>query len=251
METAASITVTYIFHSGFLVETPSAILVFDYFKDPAGVVDKIDSHTDKTVYFIASHRHPDHFVPSIFSIGRRFGRHRFLLSHEIGKCAAYRRHAPVGDTEFNPVFLHRGDIFDDGTLRLQAFPSTDIGISALATVDGFRIFHAGDLNLWQWKDDAPEEAVKMARGQFLACLRDIKAAGVDNLDVAMFPVDPRQGNGYEDGARIFAETFRIGHFFPMHFWDEPSKAVDFGAYRNATYGEYHALTQPSEKIIIK
>ena len=32
-------TVTYIFHSGFLVETPSAVLIFDYFKDPAGVVD--------------------------------------------------------------------------------------------------------------------------------------------------------------------------------------------------------------------
>lgn len=82
-------TVTYIFHSGFLVETPSAVLIFDYFKDPAGVVDSL-ADTGKTVYFIASHRHPDHFVPQIFTIGKRFASHKFLLSHEIEKCAAYR-----------------------------------------------------------------------------------------------------------------------------------------------------------------
>lgn len=243
-------TVTYIFHSGFLVETPSAVLIFDYFKDPAGVVDSLDD-TGKTVYFIASHRHPDHFVPQIFTIGKRFASHKFLLSHEIEKCAAYRRHAPKTDPDFHPVFLYRGDTFDDGTLRLQAFPSTDIGISSLASTDGLKIFHAGDLNLWQWKDAAPAEAVKMARGQFLACLRDIKASGVTNIDAAMYPVDPRQGNGYEDGARIFVDTFKVKHFFPMHFWDDPAKATDFAAYRNETFGEYHALTEPSDKAIIK
>lgn len=243
-------TVTYIFHSGFLMETPSAVLIFDYFKDPAGVVDSL-ADTGKTVYFIASHRHPDHFVPQIFTIGKRFASHKFLLSHEIEKCAAYRRHAPKTDPDFHPVFLYRGDTFDDGTLRLQAFPSTDIGISSLASTDGLKIFHAGDLNLWQWKDAAPAEAVKMARGQFLACLRDIKASGVTSIDAAMYPVDPRQGNGYEDGARIFVDTFKVKHFFPMHFWDDPAKATDFAAYRNETFGEYHALTEPSDKAIIK
>lgn len=249
MEATAAIKVIYVFHSGFVVETPSAILVFDYFKDPAGVVDHLDDG-GKPVYFIASHRHPDHFVPAIFSVGKRFRRHVFLLSHEIEKCAAYRRHALKADPTLSPVFLHRGDTYDDGTLRLLALPSTDIGISAAVMVDGRIIFHAGDLNLWQWRDDAPSEAVRMARGQYGACLRDIKAAGIDAIDVAMFPVDPRQGGGYEDGARIFVDTFKVKHFFPMHFWDEPQKAVDFSLYRNTAFGEYHALTQPSEKIEI-
>lgn len=249
MEAAAAITVTSVLHSGFVVETPSAILVFDYYRDPAGVVDRL-ADTGKPAYFVASHRHPDHFVPAIFSIGKRFANSRFLLSYEIEKCAAYRRHAPKGDPAFSPVFLHRGDTYDDGTLRLLAFPSTDIGISAAAMVDGRVIFHAGDLNLWQWRDDAPADAVKMARGQYGACLRDIKAAGIDTIDVAMFPVDPRQGGGYEDGARIFVNTFKVKHFIPMHFWDEPSKAIDFDLYRNSAFGEYHALIHPSQTIRI-
>jgi len=37
----------------------------------------------------------------------------------------------------------------------------------------------------------------------------------------------------------------------MHFWDDPAKATDFAAYRNETFGEYHALTEPSDKAIIK
>ena len=40
-------TVTYIFHSGFLVETPSAVLIFDYFKDPAGVFDRCERMIDQ------------------------------------------------------------------------------------------------------------------------------------------------------------------------------------------------------------
>ncbi len=240
--------VTYIFHSGFLVETDSAVLVFDYYKDPAGVVDRLDDQ--RPVYFFSSHRHPDHFVPAIFSLGKRFKEHKFLLSHEIEKCAAYRRHAPKDDPAFSPVFLHRGDVYDDGLVKVHAFPSTDIGISTYVEVSGKKIFHAGDLNLWQWKDDAPADAVKMARGQFRACLRDIKAAGVADIDAAMFPVDPRQGNGYEEGAKIFVGDFRVAHFFPMHFWDNPEKAIDFNIYKNAGYGEYHALTEPAQSVEI-
>ncbi len=240
--------VTYIFHSGFLVETESVALVFDYYKDPARVLDRLDG--SRPVYFFSSHRHPDHFVPAIFSLGKRFGNHKFLLSHEIEKCAAYRRYAPKGDPAFSPVFLHRGDVYDDGLIKVQAFPSTDIGISTFVEVDGKKIFHAGDLNLWQWKNDAPEDAVKMARGQFRACLRDIKAAGVDSMDAAMFPVDPRQGNGYEEGAAMFVRDFRVAHFFPMHFWDNPQKAINFDIYKNADYGEYHALVQPAQSVEI-
>ena len=34
-------TLTYIFHSGFVLETEQSILVFDYWMDPSGVMDSV------------------------------------------------------------------------------------------------------------------------------------------------------------------------------------------------------------------
>lgn len=34
-------TLTYIFHSGFVLETEQSILVFDYWLDPSGVMDSV------------------------------------------------------------------------------------------------------------------------------------------------------------------------------------------------------------------
>ena len=40
---------TYIFHSGFSIETGRCVLIFDYFMDPAGVIPQILSF-NKPVY---------------------------------------------------------------------------------------------------------------------------------------------------------------------------------------------------------
>ena len=40
---------TYIFHSGFALETDRCILVFDYWMDPAGVVPRPVSYTHLTL----------------------------------------------------------------------------------------------------------------------------------------------------------------------------------------------------------
>ena len=34
-------TLTYIFHSGFVLETEQSILVFDYWLDPSGMMDSV------------------------------------------------------------------------------------------------------------------------------------------------------------------------------------------------------------------
>lgn len=51
---------TYIFHSGFAVETQSCVLVFDYWMDPADCMPVILSK-GKPVYVLVSHFHEDHF----------------------------------------------------------------------------------------------------------------------------------------------------------------------------------------------
>ena len=57
---------TYIFHSGFAVETQSCVLVFDYWMDPADCMPVILSK-GKPVYVLVSHFHEDHFSREIFS----------------------------------------------------------------------------------------------------------------------------------------------------------------------------------------
>ena len=62
--------VTFVAHSGFLVELPSVALLFDWWK---GELPALRPGVPLLVF--ASHRHEDHFKPEIF----RLDAHAFLL----------------------------------------------------------------------------------------------------------------------------------------------------------------------------
>ena len=51
-------TLTYIFHSGFVLETEKSILIFDYWLDMSGIVPPF-LKKDKHVYVFSSHFHED------------------------------------------------------------------------------------------------------------------------------------------------------------------------------------------------
>ena len=51
-----ALTVTYIGHSGFLLETEDAYFLFDYFK---GTIPELKNN--KSIIVFSSHRHHDHF----------------------------------------------------------------------------------------------------------------------------------------------------------------------------------------------
>ena len=86
----------------------------------------------------------------------------------------------------------------------------------MVTVDGKRIFHAGDLNAWVWKDESTPAEIEAALRDFDAVLAPIEAR-YKSIDLAMFPEDPRLGRDYDEGARIFRSRFDIGWFVPMHY----------------------------------
>ena len=44
---------TYIFHSGFILETEQSIIVFDYWLDPSGVIDGV-LRSDKPLYVFSA-----------------------------------------------------------------------------------------------------------------------------------------------------------------------------------------------------
>ena len=213
---------TYLFHSGFVLETDTCILVFDYWMDPARVMPGL-LESDKPLYVLASHFHEDHFSPHIFSWKEQKADVAYILSKDILK----HRRARKEDAN---VWLAKGGVWQDERIRIAATGSTDSGVSWIVEVEGRRIFHAGDLNNWYARfltddyrgglihseefgmdiDPAKEEK------QYLGELKDIHKI-TDHFDVAMFPVDGRIGNGYTRGARQFIERFRVGLFVPMHF----------------------------------
>lgn len=210
---------TYIFHSGFVLETDRCILVFDYWMDPAGVMQRF-ADTKKHTYVFASHFHEDHFTRKIFDW--RDARHTYILSKDILK----RRRAAQEDAD---VWLAKGGSWQDDNLRVMATGSNDSGVSWVIEVQGKRIFHAGDLCNWYAKflseEEVPEMIIseefgeihpKAEEKQFLGELKDIQKV-TDRFDLAMFPVDGRIGNGYTLGARQFIERFKVGMFVPMHF----------------------------------
>ena len=214
--------ITYIYHSGFVIETERSILVFDFWHDPAGVMARVMG-TDKHTYVFASHFHEDHFNKEIFEWKARRENITYILSKDIV------RHRRAGRDDAD-VWLAKGGDWSDGNICVRALGSTDSGVSWVVETEGRRIFHAGDLNNWYAKflpDAVPGQTIYSEEfeeyidpiqheKQYLGELKDIRKV-TDHFDVVMFPVDGRIGNGYTLGGRQFLERFRVGMFIPMHF----------------------------------
>ncbi len=234
--------VTYLDHSGFAITLDDAILVFDYYRDPAHALHKILSHNpDKPVTFFATHRHPDHYNPGIFEIAQDH-RRTYILSNDIP--------AQKIPTTLNVQGMSPGDVIENvpGCARVKAYGSTDVGLSFfVTTTSGETIFHAGDLNLWHWKDEFTDRQQLRASQKFDEVLNRIRSE-VPAVDIAMFPVDPRQGTDFAEGAHRFLRAIRVRHFFPMHFWGEYEEACDFPAYADSQTTDYHCLHVPGSSV---
>lgn len=215
-------TLTYIFHSGFILETGESVLIFDYWMDPGNVVPQI-LKKDKPLYVLASHFHEDHFNRDIFEWCKQRDGITYILSKDILR----RRQASKEDAD---AWLAKGSSWSDGKVSVWATGSNDSGVSWIVETEGKRIFHAGDLNNWYAKflpDAVPGQTVYSVEfqeyidpiaheKQYLGELKDIKKAA-HGFDVVMFPIDGRIGNGYTLGGRQFIERFKVGLFVPMHF----------------------------------
>ena len=74
--------VTYIYHSGFLVETANCYYLFDYY-----LKELPDLDTGKPILVFASHAHPDHYNPAVFDKLKKMGMQKVtaVLAKDIPK----------------------------------------------------------------------------------------------------------------------------------------------------------------------
>ncbi|MDR1756027.1 MAG: MBL fold metallo-hydrolase [Culturomica sp.] len=210
---------TCVAHSGFLVEGDDFVLVIDYYKESADkAVGRLLERSTKKWYVLASHAHPDHFNPEVLSWEKNGREIQFVFSSDIRELVPSR--SP------HILFLDPGDCWQDDTVRIKAYGSTDLGVSFLIDAGGKRLFHAGDLNNWHWKEESAPEEVRASEAAYLKEL-EIIAADVAEVDVAMFPLDPRLGAEYTLGAVQFLDRIRTHLFAPMHFWERYPKIHAF------------------------
>lgn len=74
--------ITYIGHSGFLVETSECYYLFDYYQ---GTLPSLQ--TDKPILVFSSHVHQDHYNPAVFKLLKSMGMEQItaVLSKDIPK----------------------------------------------------------------------------------------------------------------------------------------------------------------------
>lgn len=207
----------YVYHSGFAIEAPGVTLILDYYKDSSetvhnqGIVhDELLQRPGK-LYVLCTHFHPDHFNPEVLQWKEQRPDIHYIFSKDI------LRHRRANKE--SAYYISKGESYEDNTLRIDAFGSTDVGSSFLIHLQGMRIFHAGDLNNWHWSEESTEQEINKANGDFLAEVAYIKASA-PAVDVAMFPVDSRMGKDYMKGAKQFIEQIKTTIFVPMHFGED-------------------------------
>ena len=217
-------TLTYIFHSGFVLETEKCLLVFDYWLDPEHIMTDILNKNSKPVYVFSSHFHEDHFTKEIFEWRKLYPStmFRYILSKDIVR----HRRAKKDDAD---VWMAKGAVWEDDVVKVYATGSNDSGVSWVIDCCDKWIFHAGDLNNWYAKFLADENTSGIILSKefmlvnpekdekrYLGELKDI-AKITTHFDLVMFPIDARIGNGYTRGGRQFIERFDTKMFVPMHF----------------------------------
>jgi L-ascorbate metabolism protein UlaG (beta-lactamase superfamily) len=217
---------TYLFNSGFVIESERFMIILDYFKDTEeGFVTHALTSYPERIYVFASHWHPDHFNREVMRWQQQRPDIRYIFSDDIRKQMSWMKFPDV-------VFLDKGQAWEDDTLRVKAFGSTDVGISFLIEAEEKQIFHAGDLNNWHWNEESTPNESQAAENDFLNELAFLTET-TTQLALAMFPVDPRLGKDYMRGAQQFVERIRTKVFAPMHFGDSYDKAQTFQSFAQA------------------
>ncbi|MEG0360552.1 MAG: MBL fold metallo-hydrolase [Longicatena sp.] len=191
--------ITYLYHSAFLIELEQHILLFDYVEGNLPAFDM-----SKEIVVFVTHAHSDHFSRVIFDLRKHYPNVRYILSDDIKTVQ-----------ESDILFVKANEMYEVGNMNIQTLCSTDCGVAFLVKVEDKTIYHAGDLNWWDWTlEDTLAESEKMKQDY----VKEIMKLKDQEIDVAMVPVDDRLGEGFDKGIDVFMELTNTKKVVPMHMW---------------------------------
>ena len=232
--------ITHYYHSGFSVASERTLAVFDYWRGENGELTPDRQLTPaalkkyENVFVFISHEHIDHLDPIVYS-WNDLGNVTYIVSSDMPVGTRGKRMAP-GDT------LKLSD-----ELAVTAFDSTDLGVSFLADFCGIRVFHAGDLNFWHWRDESTMQEIEEADAEFR---RAVLPLSREKIDVAFFPVDPRQGAMFEAGANYFILSVKPRILIPMHYFRRADTAMDYARTASCRTTEVIALPGYGDRLMV-
>lgn len=218
-------TIDYLGHSGFLAETEGALLLFDYYRGGLAPLDAKPG--GKPLFVFVSHAHPDHFNPEIFSLAGKAREVRFILSFDLRGSPAVPADADVLYTEADAAYTVPGL----GTV--ETLRSTDEGVAFLVSTPDGTLFHAGDLNWWDWPGEDPD----WLANQKTLFQREIGTLAGKRIDAAFAVLDDRLEENYAEGLSFLLSVCRPRYVLPMHFWSDRSVVARFRALPGPWQGE--------------
>lgn len=186
--------VTYLYHSGVMIETKACQIFFDVTSDILSLVKK-----EKDKYFFVTHGHADHYDKDIFRYDSE--RTHYIFSDDI----QYK------DAEVKFVSPNHTYYIDN--MKVSTYDSTDKGLAFLIELNDKIIFHAGDLNWWHWKSD--DEMTQQNEAQAFQSI--ISQIHEKKIDLAFIPVDPRLEEASTWAAEYFINQFDVTRVIPIHF----------------------------------
>lgn len=237
-------TITYIYHSCYLLEFDEFSVIFDFYKDAKKddgrfwVKDYLLEKEDD-LYVFCTHSHSDHFNPEILEWRKKKTNITYVFSTEVLENKRLK--------EDNIVYLDKLQTYEDALLDVKAFGSTDEGGSFLMKVGDKNYFHAGDLNNWHWNEEVPKHEAATYENNYL-CELELVAENVENVFVAMFPVDPRLGKDYMRGAEQFVKRIPTQYFLPLHFGEHYAKANAFSSFAQEHQCNYLKINKKGQSF---
>ena len=219
--------VTYLNHSGILVELKNRYCIFDYYRGELPLLDR-----DKEVIVFCSHAHEDHYNPLIFELlDERRMCYQAVLANDISD---EKRLSKIKYRFVEPDKCYQFD----GGIQVETLLSNDSGVAFIVSSDEGTIYHSGDLNDWYWEGEPEEDNLEL-RTIYHAEIGKIKGR---HFDVAFVPLDPRLEVHYADGLLYFLENVDCDAVYPIHYWGDPSVIQRF----ITEYPEYQSRIRNTE-----
>ena len=235
------VTVTYLHHSGFLAAVGETLLIFDYWQGENNQfpvkarLKKEDLASYKQVIVFVTHAHEDHFDRVIYSWKEWKPDISYVIASDMPKDA-------------EGIRMQAGDVHELGDVKIEAFSSTDLGVSFLCTIGDLRLFHAGDLNLWHWREESTLRQITEATESFYRACEPLEKL---DIDVCMFPLDPRQGAMYDAGINHFVLSVKPHVLIPMHWQGRSEVVLDYARKGRTRFTEILAMTKTRERADIE
>ena len=233
--------ITHYYHSGFSVEADDLLFVFDYWRGEKqelhGRLQIMPEQLSKYrhVYVFISHEHIDHLDPVVFT-WKDSASVTYIVSSDMPVGTRGKRMAPGDTLELEPQ------------VSVTAFDSTDLGVSFLLNIQGKKIFHAGDLNFWHWRDESSLKEIEEAEMEFI---RAVKPISKESVDIAFFPVDPRQGTMFEAGANYFILQVKPRLLIPMHYFHKTEIILEYARTASSRTTEVLAMPGIGDSILVQ